>query len=470
MSSELLWMSASELAARIRARQVSPVEVVEAVLAQLDRVNPQLNAVVTRVDEAARGAAREAEAAVMRGDTLGPLHGVPITVKDLHLTAGIRTTFGSRLFADFVPATDTPAVAGLKAAGAIVLGKTNTSEFGLTPLTMNALFGDAYNPWDLSRNTGGSSGGSAAAVACGVGPLATGSDGGGSIRIPASFCGVYGIKPQLGRVPDLRHLRGWESLAHHGPITRTVRDAALALDVMAGQDLCDRWSLPKPSRSFLAACTGEARGLRLAWCPTLGGLPLDDEVRSACDAAARRFAQLGCEVVELELDLPDLGPAQQTIVLCETIVAFSERLAEWEQLIDPRLQKMPAKAARLTAEDLVRAQFAREDYWERLAPLFTRYDALLTPTASLTATENNSLGPTEIDGARVRALYWLGFCVPFNMTGQPAASLPVGFDRQSLPIGLQVVGRPHDEFTVLRLSSAFEEASPWHGRRPPLAE
>lgn len=469
MSSELLWRSALELAVRIRARKLSPVEVIDAALAQLDRVNPQLNAVVTRVDEAARAAAREAEAAVMRGDALGPLHGVPIVVKDLHLTAGIRTTFGSRLFADFVPTADTPSVARLKAAGAIVLGKTNTSEFGLTPLTMNALFGDAYNPWDLSRNTGGSSGGSAAAVACGVSPLATGSDGGGSIRIPASFCGVYGIKPQLGRVPDLRHLRGWESLAHHGPISRTVREAALALDVMSGQDLCDRWSLPKPERSLLDACTGDARGLKLAYCATLGGLPVDDEVRAACDVAARRFEQLGCHVEELELDLPDLGPAQQTIVLCETIVALAERMAEWEQVIDPRLQKMPAKAARLTAEDLVRANFAREDYWERLAPLFAKYDALLTPTASLTATEKDTLGPTQFAGQRVRALYWLGFCVPFNMTGQPAASLPVGFDGAGLPIGMQVVGRPHDEFTVLRLSAAYEDAWPWHDRRPGLA-
>jgi len=470
MSTDLLWMSAIELAAQIRARRVSPIEVLEAVLAQVDRVNPQLNAIVTRNDEAARAAAREAEAAVIRGDSLGPLHGVPITVKDLHLTAGLRTTFGSRLFAEFVPERDTPLVARLKAAGAIVIGKTNTSEFGLTPLATNALFGESNNPWDTTRNTGGSSGGSAAAVACGIGPLATGSDGGGSIRIPASFCGVFGIKPQLGRVPDLRQMRGWESLAHHGPLARTVRDAALALDVMSGADLCDRWSLPRPERSFLASCTGEARGLRLAWCPTLGGLPVADDVRCACGAAAQRFAELGCHVEEVELDLPDLGPAQQTIVLGETIVALAERMDEWERVIDPQLAKLPAKAARITAEQLVRAQFAREDYWERLAPNFRSYDALLTPTASVTATENGTLGPTEFDGERVRALFWLGFCVPFNMTGQPAANLPIGFDRGGLPVGLQVVGRPHDEPTVLQLCSAYEEAWPWQVRRPPAAE
>ena len=329
--------------------------------------------------------ARAAQAAVMRGDELPPLWGVPITVKDLHLTAGIRTTLGSKLFENFVPDWDQPIVERLKRAGAIILGKTNTSEFGLIPLAANALFGDSRNPWDVRRNTGGSSGGSAAAVACGMGPLATASDGGGSIRIPASFCGVFGLKPQMGRVPHVAYPRGWESLSHQGVLSRTVRDTALALDVLSGPHPQDRWSLPAAGRSFLAACTGECAGLRVGWSPRLGQLPVEPEVMTVCQRAAERFEQLGCQVTPLELDLPDLGPAQQTIVLCEAATGMQARRAEWEQTIFPPTRKMLPNADKLTYHDLIRAQWAREEYWERISPVFEQFDALLTPTAPITA-------------------------------------------------------------------------------------
>jgi len=469
-ANEICFLSAEDLAAAIRARRISPVEAVEAVLAQTDRLNGELNAIVTRTDEQARQQAREAEAAVMRGETLPPLWGVPVTVKDLHLTAGIRTTLGSKLFADFVPQHDQPIVARLKQAGAIIIGKTNTSEFGLIPLAANALFGECRNPWNGMHNTGGSSGGAAAAVACGMGPLATASDGGGSIRIPASFCGIFGLKPQMGRVPHVPFPRGWESLSHQGVLSRTVRDTALALDVLSGPHTLDRWSLPAVGRKFLDACTGEARGLRLAWCPRLGQLPVERDVFNVCEQAVLRFEQLGCPVTPLELELPDLGPAQQTIVLCEAAVGMQERRAEWEQSIFPPTRKMLPNADKLTYYDLVRAQWAREEYWEKIGPLFDEYDALLTPTAPITATLNGTLGPKVIEGRTVRALSWLGHVVPANMTWQPAASLPVGFDSQGLPVGLQIMGRRHDEWTVLQLASAYEAAHPWGQQRPPVVD
>ncbi len=463
-------MSAVELAAAIRSRQVSPVEVVDAVLAQVERLNSRLTAIVTLTAEQTREQARAAEAAVMRGDALPPLHGVPLTIKDLHLTAGVRTTLGSRLFEDFVPDWDQPIVARLKQAGALPLGKTNTSEFGLIPLAMNAIFGDSHNPYNLDHNTGGSSGGAAAAVACGMGPLATAGDGGGSIRIPASFCGVFGLKPQMGRVPHLAFPRGWESLGHQGVLSRTVRDTALALDVLAGPHAQDRWSLPRPARTFLSACTGEARGLRIAWSPHLGNHPVEPDVLEVCAQAAARFEELGCRVTLVKLDLPDLCSAQQTIVLAEAAAAMRERRAEWEEKIFAPTRKMLPNSDRLSYDDVLQAHWAREKYYEQIGPLFEEYDALLTPTAPITATLNGTLGPREIAGQPIRALSWLGFCVPFNMTWQPAASMPVGFDNNKLPVGLQIVGRPHDEWTVLQLASAYEAAFPWAQNRPPIAE
>ncbi len=333
MSDELCWMTAETLAAEIRARRVSPVEVIQAVLARIEQVNPQLNAIVTRTDELAREQARTAEAMLMSGSELPPLLGVPVTIKDLHLTAGVRTTLGSRLFEDFVPDWDQPIVERLKKAGAIILGKTNTSEFGVIPLAANALFGESHNPWDPRYNTGGSSGGAAAAVACGLGPIATASDGGGSIRIPATFCGVFGLKPQMGRIPHIPFPRGWETLSHQGVLTRTVRDTALSLDVLSGQHARDRWSLPKPEKSFLSACTGDATGLAHRLVPATGRFAVEPEVMSICQQAAERCEQLGCRVTPVELDLPDLGPAQQAIVLCEMAVGFESRRKEWEQVV-----------------------------------------------------------------------------------------------------------------------------------------
>jgi aspartyl-tRNA(Asn)/glutamyl-tRNA(Gln) amidotransferase subunit A len=469
MSNKLCWMSASEIARQVRAGRLSPREPLEAVLAQADRVNPRVNALITRLDESARAQALALESRIAAGEPVGPLAGVPVSVKDLHLMAGVRTTFGCKLYEDFVAEWDHPIVERLRAADAILFAKTNTSEFGLVPLTANSIFGDSHNPWQADCNTGGSSGGSAAAVACGMGPLATGSDGGGSIRVPAAFCGVYGLKPQMGRIPHVAFPRGWESLSHQGVLSRNVLDTALALDVLSGPHPADRQSLPAPAESFVAACRHEPRGWKLAWCPRLGDLAADAEVLEICEQAALRFEDLGCVVDEVALDLPDLGPAQQQIVLCEAATAMEPLREAWRNAVFPANRKIYDQAQRLTFQDLIHANWSRDDYLERLAPLFAQYDALLTPTASITAPKNGTLGPKELNGAPQRSLFWLSYCVPFNMTGQPAASLPAGRSASGLPVGLQIVGGRFDEARVLALSAAYQEAYDWTLVHPPAA-
>src|SRR5712692_8839343 len=293
---ELVWRPALELAALIRSKQVSPVELTEAVLARIDALNPRLNAFCLVAHDVARRGAREAEIAVMKGEPLGKVHGVPLSIKDVIFTRGLRTTGGSRLFAEAVPEEDAIAVARLRAAGGVVLGKTTTSEFGHKALTESLLFGVTRNPWNLELTPGGSSGGAAAAVASGLGPIALGTDGGGSIRIPAAFCGVYGFKPSWGRVPQYPSFPGWEHLSVVGPVTRSVRDAGLVLDVIAGEDDRDRHSLPREAGSYVGACDDDIKGLHVAWTPDLGYATVDPAVQALCENAAAEFESLGCHV------------------------------------------------------------------------------------------------------------------------------------------------------------------------------
>src|SRR5262245_30614365 len=302
---ELCYMPALELGVAIRSKKVSPVEVVEAVLARIERLNPQLNAYCTITAAAARAAAKEAEAAVMRGDALGMFHGIPVSIKDLVATKGVRTTHGSKLYEQFIPDDDAPVVERLKRAGAIILGKTNTPEFGHKAITDNLVFGLSRNPWSLEHTPGGSSGGAAAAVAAGLGPLAVGTDAGGSIRIPASCCGIFGLKPTLGLVAAAPTYGGLETLSHTGPMTRTVRDAALMLSSIVGADPRDLSSLPAAGTDYLSALDQGIQGLRVAWSPDWGFAPVDLQVRQLAAAAATRFTELGCQVEEAHPGLTD---------------------------------------------------------------------------------------------------------------------------------------------------------------------
>ncbi len=465
-SDDLAFMSASDLSAAIRARRVSPVEVVDAVLERIGRLNPRLNAFSTLTAESARREAREAEAAVMRGDRLGPLHGVPVSIKDLVITRGVRTTFGSWIYAENIPAEDAPLVERLKAAGAILVGKTTTPEFGWKGVTDSPLCGITRNPWNPERTPGGSSGGAAAAVAAGLAPLAVGTDGGGSIRIPGSFCGIFGLKPTYGLIP-VYPASATGTLSHAGPMTRSVRDAALMLQVMAGPDDRDPLSLPSQAVDFVASLTRGVRDLRVAWSPTLGYAVLHPEVRAATEQAARRFEDLGCRVEHVERLFEDPDPIWAPLFYGGIAARLQDALGEWRDRMDPGLVQVVEEGRRIGAVEFVKASLARAAFYETVRKFFRHYDLLLTPTLAVPPFAAGAEQPPDRPaGSR---LAWVAFTYPFNLTGQPAATVPCGFTQDGLPIGLQIVGRRLEDATVLRAAAAYETAAPWADRRPPLS-
>jgi Asp-tRNA(Asn)/Glu-tRNA(Gln) amidotransferase A subunit family amidase len=466
-SEELCWRSATELTAMIRRKTVSPVEVVEAVLARIERVNPRLGAYVTLTADQARRAARAAERAVMRkGARLGPLHGVPFSVKDVVSTRGVRTTFGTPLFRDNVPAEDAPMVARLQAAGAIMIGKTNTPTFGWLGATHNLLFAPTRNPWHLDRTPGGSSGGASAAVAAGLGPLAVGTDGGGSIRITASFTGIVGYKPSYGRIPTYPASAAW-SLSHIGPLTRTVADAALVLQVTAGPDERDPYSLPAADADYAKRLGRGVKGLRVAYADDLGGgEPVDAEVGRVAARAARAFRDLGCRVESAAPGWPSPAECWYEIFcggVATRLAPYRDRRADLEpgllRLIDETLANPPTR--------FVEAWFERLAWWQHPRAFFEKYDLLVTPTVACPPFPIGLDHPAEVAGKPVSPYGWIPFTYPFNLTGQPAVSVPCGFTREGLPIGLQIVGRRFDDASVLQAAAAFERARPWANARPP---
>jgi len=465
---EICYMPAVEMAEAIKTRRLSPVEIMDAVLSRIDRLNPKVNAYCTLVAESARKQAREAETMVMRGEELGPLHGVPVSIKDLIFTEGIRTTAGSRIYQNFIPQQDAIVVERLKAAGAIITGKTNTSEFGYVAITNNRLFGATSSPWNLECNAGGSSGGAAASVALGMGSLAIGSDGGGSIRIPASFCGVFGFKPSFGRVPQYPGFPGWETLSHTGPITRTVKDAALAMEVIAGRDDRDHFSLPDTELRCLPFLDAGLRGLKIAWSEDLGFATVDTRVLEITRAAVKAFSTLGSTV---EAASPDVGSPEKsfsTVVGVSLAAVLQDKLEEWREQIDPVLARFIERNKDRLATEYAEARMEHVEYWNGMRSFFEKYDLLLTPTVAVPPLELGRIGVREINGVNVSPLGWMPFTYPFNITGQPAASVPCGWTDNGLPIGLQIVGRRFDDVTVLRAAAAFEQVSPWADRRPLL--
>jgi len=469
MDEELCYIPALEMAEAIRKREISCVEVVDAILERIEKINPKINAYCTVLTEGARQAAEEADEAVKQGKHVGPLHGVPVSIKDLIFTKGIRTTFGSKIFEHFIPKEDAIVVQRLKAAGAIILGKTNTCEFGYKGVTDNLLFGVTRNPWNLNLTSGGSSGGAGAAVAAGLGPLAVGSDGGGSIRIPSSFCGIFGFKPSFGRIPKYPALPGWETLDHNGPMARTVRDAALMLDIMAGPHDADRLSLPDEKVSYLKSIESKPKGLKVAWSIDLGYAVVDPQVRTIVEKAVEVFKGLGWKLHEARPNFGDPEPIFTTIILAETAAALIDAMGEWGEKIDPPLARLVEYGKDISATDYVKATFQRKEFWEKVYDFFKKYDLLLTPTLAVPPFPiEEGMGPVVIDGKDVSILDWMPFTYPFNLTGQPAASVPCGWTREGLPVGLQIVGQRFDDVTVLKAATAFEEASPWAQKRPPI--
>jgi aspartyl-tRNA(Asn)/glutamyl-tRNA(Gln) amidotransferase subunit A len=466
---DLCWMSAAALAAAIRKKKLSPVEVVRAVLARIERLNPLLNAYVTLTPEQALRDARAAERAVgKKGANLGALHGVPFSTKDLVITKGVRTTFGTRFYADNVPTEDAPMVARMKAAGGIQLGKTNTPTFGWIGATHNLVFGVTRNPWNTDRTPGGSSGGASAAVAAGLGPMAIGTDGGGSIRIPASFAGIFGHKASYGRIPVYPPSGAW-SLSHIGPMTRTVEDAALMMNACAGPDERDQYSLPASGVDYVRALRGSLKGLRVGWSPDLGfARVVDPEVEATCAKAARRFRELGAKVDEVRLAWPSPKSAWEA-VFCGGIATRMAPYLDRPNDIDLGLLPIIQDAVKWPATRYVQAWFDRLTWYDHVRRYFDGHDLLLTPTIATPPFKVGLDNPTEIAGRPVEPYDWIPFTYPFNLTGNPAASVPCGFTKDGLPIGLQIVGRRFDDVTVLRVAAGYERLAPWADRKPPLA-
>lgn len=455
--SELHCLTATELARLIATRQVSSVEVVQAHLDRIEQVNPRVNAIVTLVAEQALDGAAAADAS----EPVGPLHGLPIAHKDLVDTAGIRTTYGSPLFADNVPTRDHLMVKRLRAAGAITIGKTNTPEFGTGSHTVNEVFGATRNPYDLSKSAGGSSGGAAAALAAGMIPLADGSDMGGSLRNPASFCNVVGLRPTPGRVPNPSDIAAWYTLSVLGPMARTVEDVTLMFGVIAG---FDRRSPLSITETFTPEPEQGVAGLRVAWSPDLGGLPVDHRTAAVTAAAPDVFEQLGARVERVDLDLSEAEDAFRTYRAWNFALSFGD-LTE----LGPNTAWNVEQGRRVTGADLARAEQARSRLYQRMAVFFDTYDVLIAPVSQSPPFPIEQPYVDEINGEKLpdylawmRSAYWI------SVLHTPAASVPAGFTTDGLPVGVQVVGRPFEDGRVLRAARAFEQAT-LHGlRRPPL--
>lgn len=473
MSEAIYNLGASELAAHIRARQLSCVEVMEAHLRRIEQINPLVNAIVTLVPEQALAAARAYDAALAAGTAPGPaeapLLGLPVAHKDLQETRGLRTTYGSPIFADYVPDFDALLVERLRRAGVICLGKTNVPEFGAGSQTFNPVFGATRNPYDLEKTCGGSSGGAAVALACRMLPIADGSDVGGSLRNPASFNNVVGLRPTPGRVPSWPDPAPYLPLAVDGPLARTVTDVALMLTALAGPDPRAPLSLDSPAAALSVPLERDLRGLRIAWSTDLGGLPVDRRVVALVDAQRSTFEALGCVV---ETATPDLADAEEIFL---TLRAFRLELALGTLLDHHREQLKPALAwnievgRNLSGPQVGRAMRLHSTLLARLRDFFARYDALVLPVSQVPPFPVEQPYVTEIEGVQLENyLEWMRSCYLISITGRPAIAVPAGFTAEGLPVGLQIVGQPRDEVGLLQLAYAYEQATNFWRQAPPL--
>ena len=469
---DLCFVPATTLQRLYRARKASPLEVMQAVLARIDAVNPRVNAYVTVAREQALAAAKRATAALGRkGTSLGPLHGVPVSIKDLTPTKGIRTTWGSKIFEHHVPDEDALYVARLKEAGAIVVGKTNTPEFGAGGNTFNAVFGATRNPWNTALTCGGSSGGAAVALATGMGPLAQGSDLGGSLRTPAAFCGVVGFRTSPGLIPVYPADLGWDSLSVTGPMARTVGDVALMLSVMAGPDDRAPLSYDVDTRRFPAAVKRPSvKGWRAAWTPDLNGLiPVDHEVAAVAERATGVFRSLG---VRVERACPDFGEVNEIVLATRglsMVARHAEKLAQWESVMQRGLVWNIKQGLSLTPEQIGRGETLRTRLWHRVRAFMETRDLLILPTVAVPPFPVEQPYPTEINRKALdNYTQWFFLTYGVTVTGLPVISVPCGFTKSGLPVGLQIVGRRHQEAAVLRAAAAFEAAQPWAGAIPPV--
>jgi len=456
---DLCAMSALELARAIRQKAASVREVMAAHLDRIDRDNPRVNAIVTLVRERALADAAAADAAIARADPIGPLHGLPIAHKDLLPTRGIRTTFGSPIHRDLVPDDDALIVERVRRAGAITIGKTNTPEFGAGSQTFNAIFGPTLNPFDTTKTCGGSSGGAAVALACGMMPIADGSDMGGSLRNPASFCGVVGLRPSPGRVPVWPAANAWATLSVDGPMARTVADVALLLSVMAGADARSPLSLADDPHTFAGRLERDLRGVRVAWAPRFAGLPFDPLIVAMVDAQRRIFEALGCAVEDDEPDLRGADDVFKTLRAHAFVTNLRDVVHGRRESVKEEILWELDRGERLTSADLARAERGRTELYHRFLRLMDRYDYLVLPVTQVLPFAVEQRYPTRIgDAAMTTYIDWMKSCYFVSLLAAPAIAVPCGFTNEGLPVGLQIVGRPRDDWGLLQIAHAFEQA------------
>jgi aspartyl-tRNA(Asn)/glutamyl-tRNA(Gln) amidotransferase subunit A len=465
---DLCYTPATELAGLIRDKKLSPVELMEAVLARIEALEPEINAFATLTADAAMDAARKAETAVANGVALGPLHGIPVTIKDLVVTEGIATERGSFSYEGVVPDVDAPCVTRLKQAGAIVLGKTTTSEFGWKGVSHSPLTGITSNPWKKGYNAGASSAGAGAGAAAGYGPLHQGSDGAGSIRMPSHFSGIFGLKPTYGRVPNWPVPNNDQS-SHIGPMTRTVADSALMLEVMSGPHPWDHTSLEAPPEAYPLHLDSGIANLKVAYSPDLGHARVDDEVAELVSAAVDVFAKdLGCQVEEVVPSFGPDGPELIRFIWAAHEQAFAPLLDKYRDRMDPGLIACIETGMGHSLEDYLDMRQRKITYVEQIHRAFEQCDLMLTPAVSVAAFPADRLQPEHWPQHPWDWVSWAEFSYPFNFSGNPAASVPCGFTKDGLPVGLQIVGRRFADLTVLQAAAAFEKAWPWADKRPPV--
>ncbi len=468
--SELCFFSAIELRALLDLRQVSAVELMEAHLAQIDRVNPIVNAIITHVPrEQVLVAAGASDERRLRGEPIGLLEGLPIAHKDLFDTRGLRTTYGSRIYRDHVPEADSPIVARIKAAGAITIGKTNTPEFGLGSQTFNEVFGATCNPYDLSKTCGGSSGGAAVALATGMLPIADGSDVGGSLRNPAGYCNVVGLRSSPGRVPGA--IGAWDRLGTSGAMGRNVADVALVMQAISGPATGSPLAYGEPGAVFAANLEREFRGTKIAWSRDLGGLPIDPRTTAVLEAARPAFTAIGCEIEEADPDLTGAHEAFRVQRAVNMVARYASLLRDHRpQLKDTAIWNIEEGLA-LTGEEVGDAERLRQALFVRMHAFFERYEFLVSPVSQVPPFPIDQPYITEINGFPMETyLDWMKSCYLISATGHPAISVPCGFTPEGLPVGVQIVGRYRDEVGLLQFAHAFETATRWGKVRPAVAD
>jgi len=467
--SSLCFMSAVEMARLIRLKKLSAREALDAHLKQIARVNPKVNAIVTLVPELAMKAAVDADEKQARKEKLGRLHGLPVAHKDLMETRGIRTTFGSPLYKDYIPTEDDLVVERMRQAGAITVGKTNTPEFGAGSQTFNKVFGATHNPYDLTKTCGGSSGGAAVALACGLVPVASGSDTGGSLRNPAAFCNVAGFRPSVGRVPNPKALFGWSTLSTSGCLGRSVADLAFALSTIAGPDPRAPLSINESGDLFARPLDRQFKGVRVAWFKDLGGVPFDRRVRTVVEAAHTTFEALGCIVEQAEPDFSTAEISFRILRAWNAANTYGARLHKFPDSFKDTLKGEIEEGLKLTSADLTRAENAHTQLWRAFQTFMEKYDYFVLPTTQVPAFDISTPYPTEIEGVRFDGyIDWMKSCWYISATGNPAASVPAGFTPEGLPVGIQIVGRNKADFEVLQLAHAFEQATGFGKKRPAI--